>query len=135
MAYLIDTSVFIALERGRQTHDALGELVGDEPIALAAITASELLLGIYRANSVERRLQREAFVERALDMVTVLPFDLREARVHAQVLAELLASGQKIGAHDLLVAATAIANGYTVLTDNVRDFHCVPGLVVRRPDW
>ena len=40
-----------------------------------------------------------------------------------------------IGAHDLQIAATALAWGYAVLTDNLRDFHRVPGLEVRQPIW
>ena len=44
-------------------------------------------------------------------------------------------AGQTTGAHDLLIAATALAHGYGVMTDNIRDFERVPGLEVRQPDW
>jgi tRNA(fMet)-specific endonuclease VapC len=40
-----------------------------------------------------------------------------------------------IGLHDIEVAATALTHGYGVLTDNVRDFERVPGLIVRQPVW
>lgn len=40
-----------------------------------------------------------------------------------------------IGLDDLLIAATALANSYDVLTDNVREFRRVPDLAVRRPTW
>lgn len=40
-----------------------------------------------------------------------------------------------MGAHDLLVAATALAHGYAVVTENPGHFHTVPGLVVRTPLW
>ncbi len=40
-----------------------------------------------------------------------------------------------IALHDLIIAATALANGYGVLTENVRDFIRVPGLEVRQPTW
>ena len=65
----------------------------------------------------------------------VLPFDLLVARVHARVSAQLLDAGRLIGAHDLLIAATALAHGYAVLTQNLRDFRRVPGLDVRQPSW
>ncbi len=133
MAQLIDSSVFIALERRRQPPSALGAATPDEPVALAAITAAELLAGVHRADSPERRLRRETFVEAILEVVPVLSFDLRVARTHAQIWAQLLATGQTIGAHDLLIAATALAHGYSVLTDNIREFHRVPGLEVRQP--
>ncbi|MFN8473652.1 MAG: type II toxin-antitoxin system VapC family toxin [Anaerolineae bacterium] len=135
MTWLIDSSVFIALERRRIPHEALARIASDEPVALASITASELLAGVYRADSLARRVQREAFVETILERVPVLPFDLRVARIHAQIWAALAASGRLIGAHDLLIGATALANGCAILTDNLRDFERVPGLSVRQPTW
>lgn len=135
MAYLIDASVIIRMERqGRTLHD-LAALVPDEPIALASITASELLVGIHRAATPDHRLQRERFVEALLARVPALPFDLVVARVHARLWAQLAEAGQLIGPHDLLIAATAVAHGHAVLTENVREFGRIPGLVVRQPAW
>lgn len=135
MAVLIDTSVVIAVERrGLPPEDAIA-VVGTEDAAMASITASELLIGVHRADSPARRLRREAFVEAILAALPVIAFDLRIARVYAQLSAQLAAAGQPIGAHDLLIAATALADGSAVLTLNMRDFRRVPGLVVRQPDW
>ncbi|HLH21188.1 MAG TPA: PIN domain-containing protein [Chloroflexota bacterium] len=57
------------------------------------------------------------------------------ARVHARIWSDLATIGQPIGAHDLLIAATALAHGYAVLTNNLREFQRVAGLVVRQPNW
>ena len=135
MAQLIDSSVFIALERRGLRLDHLLPAVPDEPAAMSAITASELLAGVHRADSTERRVRRGAFVEAVIERMPVLQIDLRVARVHAQLWARLTEAGQPIGAHDLLIAATALASGYSVLTDNPRDFLRVPGLQVRQPTW
>ena len=135
MAQLIDTSVFITMERQGHSMGDLIAVAADEPVALSAITASELMIGVRRADPPRRRLQREAFVEAILENFPVLPFDLRVARVHAEVSAQLSAAGQTIGDHDMIIAATALAHGYSVLTDNLRDFHRVPGLEVRQPNW
>ena len=135
MAQLIDASVFIALERRGQDPLTPTTTASDDRVGIAAITASELLVGVHRADSPQRRLRREAFVETILERIPVLPFDLRVARSHAQILAQLAATGQLIGANDLLIAATALSYGYSVLTDNLREFHRVPGLVVRQPTW
>ncbi|HET8629354.1 MAG TPA: PIN domain-containing protein [Thermomicrobiales bacterium] len=135
MAQLIDSSIFIEMERrGRQLADLVAAMA-DEPVALASITASELLTGIDHANTPARRLRREAVVEATLTLIPVLPFDLLVALTHARLWAQLAAAGQLIGAHDLLIAATALAHGYAVLAQNVRDFRRVPGLVVRQPRW
>ena len=135
MALLIDSSVFIGLERRSRSVGDLRSTVGEEAVALAAITASELLAGVIRADTQERRLRRRAFVEAILDVVPVFAFDLSVARVHAETTARLVAYGQRIGTHDALIAATAIAYGYSVLTDNLRDFSRIPGLIVRQPTW
>lgn len=135
MAQLIDAGVIISLERRRLSLQELAALVPDEPIAIAAITASEFLVGIHCADTEARCLQREAFVEALLARVPVLQFDLVVARTHARLWADLAVRGQLIGPHDLQLAATALAFGYAVLTDNLREFHRVPGLVVRQPAW
>lgn len=135
MALLIDSSIFIALERRGQPLGALAGAAPDEPVALASITASELLAGVHRADSPRRRLQREAFVEAILELVPVVPFDLRVARTHAQLWTQLAAAGRPVGAHDLLIAATALAHSYAVLTESLRDFQRVSGLEVRHPAW
>ena len=135
MAQLIDTSVLISLERQRRPISDLTTAASSEPMALAAITASELLVGVLRSDSPQRRLRGEAFVEAVLEYIPVLPFDPRVARVHADIWAVLAATGQGIGFNDTMIAATALAHGYSVLTDNIRDFNRVPGLEVRQPDW
>jgi tRNA(fMet)-specific endonuclease VapC len=106
----------------------------DEPIALAAITASELLAGVYYADSDERRQGREAFVERNLSTLPVIPFDLSAARTYARLFVDLRKSGRTVGAHDLQIAATALSRGFEVATHDARDFGRVPGLAVRRID-
>ncbi len=135
MALLIDSSVIIELERRGLPADTLILALPGEDLALSALTASELLFGVYRADSAERRLRRQAFVESVLSGLPVFVFDFAVARVHSRLGAQLAEAGRPIGAHDLLIAATAIAHGYDVLTANVRDFGGVPGLTVRQPMW
>jgi len=131
MGQLVDTSVFIMLERrGLALRDL--SLAPDEPVALASITASELIAGIYRADTPERRIRREAFVERLLMMLPTLAFDLPAARIYAQLSEDLRSRGLPIGAHDTLIAATALAYDYQLLTDNMRHFERIEGLDVRR---
>ncbi|HTE84863.1 MAG TPA: PIN domain-containing protein [Dehalococcoidia bacterium] len=134
MALLIDSSPIITLER-RGQEAAISALAGlGEQAAIAAITVSELLTGAYRADSPARRRVREQFVGTLLQTFPTLSFDLPAAQVHARIWAELTTAGQIIGPHDLIIAATALAQGYDVLMDNVREFERVPGLTVRRPE-
>jgi tRNA(fMet)-specific endonuclease VapC len=123
------------MERRGMPPEALLDVVIDEPLAMASITVSELLVGMIRANSLTRRVNREKFLERTLTVLKVLPFDADRARIHAVVVTSLTAQGQLINTHDMLIAATALSVNYGVLTHNVRDFGRVPGLVVRQPSW
>jgi tRNA(fMet)-specific endonuclease VapC len=103
------------------------QLGADEEVGIAAITASELLHGVHRA-TLEHRTRREAFVEAVLAAFPPLPFGLLAARVHARIWADLAVADQEVGAHDRLVAATAIAAGWRVGTANIRHFERIAGL-------
>lgn len=140
MGTIVDTTVFVDLDRagGRRPGSDPGRLIGDrlaqclgpdEEAAIAAITASELLHGVYRA-SAGQRARREAFVETILSVIPVVDFDLLAARAHARLWASLVMAGKDIGAHDRLVAATAISIGWRVATANLRHFGRIPGLDV-----
>lgn len=128
MGVILETAVLIAAERG--TFDMPGYLValGDEPVALAAITASELLHGVERARDPAVRQRRGDYVEGILANIPVIPFGLAEARSHARIWAALAAAGMPIGAHDLQVAATALVAGGAVATLNEGEFSRVPGI-------
>jgi predicted nucleic acid-binding protein len=85
MAALIDSSVFIDVEHRRLSlEDLLTERAGEE-VALAVITASELIHGVHRATKAKHRALWEAFVESVLANVAIIPFDLVTARIHARL--------------------------------------------------
>jgi tRNA(fMet)-specific endonuclease VapC len=128
VALLIDTDVLIDLERGASA-PAIEELLGEEERAISVITVSELLHGVLRATGA-RRARRQAFVEHLLGELQAIPITEPVARVHADVWATLAARGAVIGAHDLWIAATALAYGLGVATRNVTDFERVEGLRV-----
>lgn len=69
-------------------------------------------------------------METVLATFPILPFDLLVARVHARLWATLAASGEDVGAHDRIVAATAMAAGWRVATGNKRHFEPITGLNV-----
>ncbi|HEU4799366.1 MAG TPA: PIN domain-containing protein [Gemmatimonadales bacterium] len=128
MALILDSSVLVAGERGSLDLAALLDHAGAEAVAMAAITASELLLGYHRATTPGMRARRGAFVEALLASIPVLPFGVPEARRHAELWAGLLQAGTMIGPHDLLIAATALARGDGVATLNRSEFGRIAGL-------
>lgn len=129
MGVMVDTNVFIRFEKSGRPLD-LSAWEPNESVYISAITASELLIGVYRADTEERRSRRSLFVEAVIANVSVLDFDLPSARIHAEIYAELAKSGQMIGAHDLLIASIARRHGLSILTADVAEFSRVPGLRV-----
>lgn len=131
---MIDSSVMIDLERKGLSLASVRQ-DDDEPWAMSAVTVSEFLFGLHRAQTSEQRSRRQEFLDNALAQLPVVPFDLKAAEVHASIWSQLVASGQTIGVHDFIIAATALAHDFEVMTLNVREFSRVPGLDVRQPDW
>lgn len=130
MGLIIDTSLFIAGERGRfDMPGFLRHTIGGQP-AIAAVTASELLHGVERADDAARRSRRSHHVEQLLASCVILPFNLAAARIHARLWAELESRGMMIGPHDMQIAATALAQGFDLATLNAREFQRIPRLRV-----
>jgi len=129
MGLILDSDVLIRYERADRSdffspHATYGNAY------ISAITVSELLLGVHLADSPKRRNRRRAFVESILNVLPVLDFTGETARVHAEIHASLRERGALIGAHDLIVSATAVQHGCAVMTGNLREFQRVPGLDV-----
>lgn len=108
--------------------DVIGD---DDDVAIAAITAAELLVGVELADK-RRKSARERFVEEILQSIPVETYDVNIARYHARLLAEVTRAGRPRGAHDLMIAATAAARDRTVVTTNVGHFLDLPDVRVAR---
>ena len=123
MAVLIDTSLLIDRERSGR----LANRLSHEDVAISVITVSELLQCVERASG-DQRIRRQAVVEQILSAFEPIPITTAVARVHAGIWADLATRGRMIGAHDLWIAATAVAHGFSVATLNRDEFGRVPGL-------
>ena len=121
MGTLIDSSVLIAAERGQLDPQPLLADRLDEEYAIAAITVSELLHGVHRLGGV-KRARAQALFDQWLDRFPVIAFDRQIAETHATLAADLGARGASMGAHDLMIAATAVHLGYGVATRDRRSF-------------
>jgi tRNA(fMet)-specific endonuclease VapC len=129
---IVDTGVLVAIERGHEITSAV--IADDSDIAIAAITASELLVGVELANE-QRRAARQATVDAILATFDVIAFDVDIARHHARLLGHARRSGRPRGAHDLQIAATARATGRVLITTDAHAFDELPAVehrVVRR---
>lgn len=128
MGVVLDTSILVAAVRGDFDMPAFLEALDEESVAMAAITAAELLFGVERATGPAVRGRRGAFVEGLLSVVPIIPFGPLEARRHAQLWADLSRAHTTLGRHDVAIAATALAHDFAVATMNAAEFGRVPGL-------
>ena len=129
MGLLLDTGILISCERAGAAFDFdRWSKHGDAYIS--AVTVSELLVGVRRATSDKIRTRRSAFVEALIARLPALDFRAEVARLHAEIFAALSVKGELIGAHELLIAATALWHGHVVATTNEGEFGRVPGLTV-----
>ncbi len=116
-----------AERRTRQLERAIAD---DDDVAIAAITAAELLVGVELADP-RNRARRAAFVDEVLATLSVEDYELATARAHAHLLAFARSSGRPRGAHDLIIAATAVATGRVLVTADAHGFADLPGVEVR----
>lgn len=110
-AGLLDTSVFIATETGRQLDEAL---IPAE-VATTVITLAELNAGVLAARTSDIRAQRLATLESVADM-EMLPVDEDAARMWARLRIHLAESGGRVRINDLWIAAIAASRALPVIT-------------------
>jgi tRNA(fMet)-specific endonuclease VapC len=134
MGLILDSSVVIAAERHGITPSQLLRQVisstSDQEAALSAIGLTELVHGIYRANSPEREARRKRFVDELQAGLTIYPYTAETAWLAGRIDGEQTAKGIVIPSADLLIGATALSLGYGILTANTRHFQLIPGLTV-----
>ncbi len=132
MAIILDADVIIKGEKG--TFDLIEWLAAQtgQELEIAAITIAELWHGIERATA-SHRAKRERYLRIIVERLEAIPYTEATALVHARIWASLESSGDMIGSHDLILAATALERGSVVATFNLRHFAQVPGLKVVVP--
>lgn len=119
MRYLLDTNVVSDLVRnpqGRVTQRI--REVGEAQVCTSVIVAAELRYGTARKGSPRLTAQ----LETVLGTLEILPFDTPADETYGLLRARLEQAGQMIGGNDLLIAAQTVTLGYTLVTDNERDF-------------
>ncbi len=129
---LLDADVIIQGEKGAFALEAWLESQPDGQSQLAAITVAELWHGIERATAAHR-VKRERYIRSIVESLPILSYTEATAFEHARIWAELESSGKMIGYYDLIVAATALEHGCTLVTFNRRHFDHISGLKVMEP--
>jgi tRNA(fMet)-specific endonuclease VapC len=129
--HLIDTSICVAILRGASPRVVPKfRAAMRSGVAVSSITVAELHYGVERSsNPAHERVS----VENLLGAVSILSFDSKAAEGYGMLRRYLERRGQTIGQFDLLIAAHAVAQNATLVTNNMREFSRVPTLQLE--DW
>jgi tRNA(fMet)-specific endonuclease VapC len=133
MKLCLDTNIFIEVFRGVRPHfrhRLLEVQAAGHEVHLSALVLHELTFGARLCAQPEREL---AYVDGAVEQSTVEPWTPEDAISAAGIRAELSARGDRIGALDSLLAGQALNRGWTLVTNNLREFIRVDGLALL--DW
>lgn len=124
--YLLDTNILIDISR-RKLNAAYELLLNSDAglFKVPAVVKAELLLGAEKSMQPEEERLK---VESLLLPFEIIPFDETCAAHYTKIRADLELKGLTIGGNDYLIAATALARGAVLVTNNVDEFKRVPGL-------
>ena len=128
--FMLDTDTCIFLMRGDSP--ALAAKVQSVPLqqqVMSAVTFAELTYGV-QVSTAAKRKQNQSVLDSLVLHLAVLDWPQDAAKHYAEIRADLKKRGAQIGAADLMIAAHARAMGAIVVTNNVKDFERVKGLVV-----
>jgi tRNA(fMet)-specific endonuclease VapC len=130
MRYLLDTNVVSDLIRNPQGRVAEHiRRVGEAQVCTSIVVAAELRYGAAKKGSPRLTAQLEA----VLGCLDVLALETPADAAYGLIRTRLEQAGRPIGSNDLLIAAQAIALGYTIVTDNEGEFARIDGLL--RENW
>jgi predicted nucleic acid-binding protein len=129
VGWLIDTSIWIAVERGRLGAADIHAVTGQEPVYLSPVNVAEMQFGLEMLRAGPQR-QRATAAMRRLRRKPQLRITLETAEVFGALAAMLKRSGRDADfrINDLWLAAQAIQRGFSLLTSNSRDFRDIPRL-------
>lgn len=131
MRYMLDTNICIYAIKHKpeqvfirlQEHDPID-------ICISSVTYAELVHGVEKSNAIEKNRVALALL---LANIEIMNFDSLAAESYGKIRADLEKAGTPIGPLDMMIAGHAKALGYTVVTNNTKEFERVKGL--RLENW
>lgn len=134
MKYLLDTHIVSYFLR--DASPALSQHILDsipDTLAISIISAGELRHGLNKLPPSKQATELAHHLNAVLTAIAVLPLPADAAQHYGHTRTQLEAAGTPIGDNDLWIAAHALAQNMTLVTNNTREFERVPGL--RLENW
>ena len=131
MRYMLDTNIciYVIKQKPEQVFLKLQEHDPSE-ICISSVTYAELIHGVWKSQSVEKNRVALALF---LANIEIMDFDSSAAESYGKIRADLEKAGKVIGPLDMMIAGHAKSLGYTIVTNNTKEFMCVNG--VKLENW
>lgn len=129
MKYLLDTCTLSDFAKGHEASLHRMKQESAHCYAISSISVMEVEYGLQLIKG-EKAQTLGRFFDGLFRSIHVIEFDHPAAKAAATLRATLKSKGKPIGAYDVLIAATALTKGLTVVTSNTSEFARVPGLSV-----
>ena len=130
MAYLIDTDIIIFALRGDKTVLAKFEENKSIPISISMITYAELVFGAKRSQNERTNMLK---VNRIREIYPVEELNIGIMELFADIKANMYSKAMRIEDLDLFIAATAIYNDLTLVTNKTKHFKNIP--LLKLENW
>jgi tRNA(fMet)-specific endonuclease VapC len=127
LKYLLDTNIVIYVLKRRPAEVLKVFNTNASRMAISSITLSELIYGAEKSPNVDQNLEA---IEEFISHLDVLPYDSKASQHYGQIKAALEKKGEIIGENDIHIAAHAISQGLTLVTNNLREFKRVTNLAL-----
>ena len=127
LKYMLDTNIIIYTMKNRPQQVKRRFEQHKDQMCISSVTLGELIFGAEHSQQVELNL---ADIEAIVARLEVLPFDNKAAYHFGQIRAALYNIGRPIGPYDMMIAGQTRASGLTLITNNIKEFERVPGLIL-----
>ena len=126
LKYLLDTNIVIYTMKNRPEAVRKQFKKHEGQMAISSVTLGELVFGAENSQHVDRNLED---IEEFAARLEVLTFDNKAAYHFGQIRSELYKSGRPIGPYDMMIAGHARSAGLVLVTNNMKEFKRVKGLM------
>ena len=128
MRYMLDTNICIyAIKHKPEKVFQKLQTVDPQDVYVSSVTYAELVHGVEKSATVEKN---RLALSMLLANIEILDFDVDAADCYGKIRADLEKKGSPIGLLDMMIAGHAMSMGYTVVTNNVKEFSRVPDLKI-----
>lgn len=127
MAHLLDSDIIIDTLKDKSPGRGIFELVAPQRLATSVITYGEIMYGVRKGeNAQKRKVEFSSFLQDFA--IEVLPIDSAVIETYLNIRLKLEEKGKPLADFDILIGATALSRGDTLVTKNLKHFQRIDGL-------